>query len=91
MGSPKGAIFRTVTRVPGVSPISTSRRFTGPLSFPTARMTARSPGATSTRVPALCFTSVIGLITFHLLVSFNFLLWYYTASPHPLQGAEQIF
>ena len=29
-GSPKGATLRTVTSVPGVSPISTSRRFTGP-------------------------------------------------------------
>ena len=51
MGSPKGATFRTVTRVPGVSPMSTSRRFTGPLSLPTFRMTPLWPGSRSIRVP----------------------------------------
>ena len=45
MGSPKGATFRTVTVVPGVRPMSTSRRFTGPRALPTRRITALSPGA----------------------------------------------
>ena len=47
MGSPRGAIFVTRTSVPGVSPMSTRRRFTLPDLLAMDRMVPLWPGARS--------------------------------------------
>ena len=49
-GSPRGAILVTFTTVPGVSPMSTRRRFTAPDWLPTDRIIPLSPGVRSYRV-----------------------------------------
>ena len=52
MGSPKGAIFTSFTVVPGVSPMSISRRFTAPRWLPTLSMTQLPPTASWSSVIA---------------------------------------
>ena len=59
MGSPKGAIFFTVICVPGVRPMSTSRRFTAPRWLPTDWMTPDWPGAKSCKVWDFCPCCVV--------------------------------